>query len=261
MGRSKTQDLPDLSALLVPRDELMLAVEQAVLRNRTSALGAASRAEQIAAKLAGVITLGFVEPGQRLLESDISEVLQVSRAPVREALRILERDRLVQFQSQRGALVTDLRASDVRDLFDVRAALYVMVLRQELAEQPEDLAAVFDANIGKVLQAARESVDAYAVATFLLNGTVAQISRNHIVGELLQSVSLQTLRYVRVGLAATPRELPSFARKWRALHRAVVERDVDRAVELAVQRIDSVRDAALRVLGAAPARPAGRRAV
>ena len=165
------------------------------------------------------------------------------------------------FQSRRGALVTDLRASDVRDLFDVRATLYGMLLRQGLVEQPEDLEAVFDANLPRVLLAARESVDAYAVATFLLNNTVAQVSRNRILGELLQSVSLQTLRYVRVGLAATPGELPRFVRSWCALHNAIVERDTDRAVELAEQRIASTRDAALRVLGESGERAAGRAAI
>ena len=261
MGRIKTQDLPDLSTLLVPQNELMLAVEQAVLRNRGAAGVAASLAEQIAAKLAGVITLGHVDSGQRLLEQDISAVLEVSRAPVREALRILERDRLVHFQSRRGAVVTDLCAGDVRDLFNVRAALYVMLLRQELTEQPDDLKAVFDANMPRVLQGARESVDAYAVATFLLNSTVAQVSRNRIVAELLQSVSLQTLRYVRVGLAATPRDLPKFAKRWRALHTAIVEQDADLAVELAEQRIISVRDSALRELGASDEDAGDRRAI
>ena len=78
MGRIKTQDLPDLSTLLVPQNELMLAVEQAVLRNRGAAGVAASLAEQIAAKLAGVITLGHVDSGQRLLEQDADLAVELA---------------------------------------------------------------------------------------------------------------------------------------------------------------------------------------
>ena len=52
---------------------------------------AASVADQIAARIAGLITLDLIHAGHRLLEKDISEVLHVSRAPVREALRILDR--------------------------------------------------------------------------------------------------------------------------------------------------------------------------
>ncbi|WP_345351276.1 GntR family transcriptional regulator [Rhodococcus olei] len=252
MGRNRTEDLPDLSALLAPQNELMVAVEQSVLRNRGSAVVAASLAEQIAAKLAGVITLGVVDTGQRLLEQDISAVLQVSRAPVREALRILERDRLVHFQSRRGAVVTPLRASDVRDLFDVRSTLYEMLLRHEMTEQYADLKAVFDSNMPRVLRSAGESPDAYAVATFVLNSAVAQVSSNRILAELLQSVSLQALRYVRVGLAANATEVPRYAERWRGLHGAILAHDTERAVDFAGQRISSIRDAALRALGESP---------
>ncbi|MDF3886855.1 GntR family transcriptional regulator, partial [Cupriavidus basilensis] len=106
MSRSKTENLPDLSSLLTPKNQLMLAVEHAVLRGQDWARASAPIAEQIAARLAGVITLDLIRSGQRLLEKDISEVLHVSRAPVREAMRILERDRLVEFQARRGAIVT-----------------------------------------------------------------------------------------------------------------------------------------------------------
>ena len=150
MARSKTQNIPDLSTLLTPKNELMLAVEQAVLRGHEWARASAPIAEQIAARLAGVITLDLVHAGQRLLESDISEVLHVSRAPVREALRILERDRLVEFQARRGALVTAPDAHELRDIFAVRAALYALLFEQVMQECPADLEAVFDVQLQPV---------------------------------------------------------------------------------------------------------------
>ncbi|MFB6960537.1 GntR family transcriptional regulator [Streptomyces sp. NPDC056309] len=247
MSRPKTQDVPDLSALLVPQNDLMLAVERAVLRGReTSQL--ASLAEQIAAKLAGVITLDLVHAGQRLLEQDISHVLHVSRAPVREALRILERDRLVEFQPRRGALVTAPDATDLRDVYSVRSALYAMLLQQVMGERPADLEAVFDAHMPQVTEAAQDSVDAYAVATFLLNFAIADLSSNRLLADLLQSISLRTLRYVRLGLASNPAAMPAFAKSWCDLHEAVAKRDSDLVVEIAKQRISEIRDTAVLAL-------------
>ena len=73
--------------------------------------------------------MDLIHAGQRLLEKDISEMLQVSRAPVREALRILERERLVEFEARRGAVVTAPDADDLRNIYVVRGALYRIMLR------------------------------------------------------------------------------------------------------------------------------------
>lgn len=248
MGRSKTANIPDLSSLLTPKNPLMLAVEQAVLRGHEWARASAPIAEQIAARLAGVITLDLVHAGQRLLESDISEVLRVSRAPVREALRILERDRLVEFQARRGALVTAPDANELRDIFAVRAALYAILLEQLMSERPADLAAVFEEHMPKLERAAEESVDAYAVASFLLNFAIADLCSNRLLVDLLKSIALRTLRYVRLGLAGAPAILPNSVRSWRALARAVARGDVAQVLETAARRIADTRDAAVRAI-------------
>ena len=249
MARNRTENCPDLSGLLVPVNPLMLAVEQAVLRNHWPIQTPASLPEQIAARLAGVITLDLVHAGQRLLEQDVSKVLQVSRAPVREALRMLERDRLVEFVPRRGALVTAPTAAELRDVYAVRLTLYAMLMRQLMAERPADLETVFDQFIPEVARAARESVDAYAVETFLFNFAIADLCSNRLLVDLLQSISLRTLRYVRLGLASAPSGLPRYLKSWRALHAAIVDRDTERAVEKVISRISQVRDAATGYLG------------
>ncbi|MEE2061996.1 GntR family transcriptional regulator [Rhodococcus artemisiae] len=249
MARKRTQDLPDLSALMLPRNEWMVAIEQAVLRRQQDALAATPLPEQIAAKLAALIALNFVRTGQRLLEQDISAALKVSRAPVREALRILERDRLVEFQARRGAMVPAPRAKDLNDVFDIRSQLYGMILHEEILEQHDDLVVLFDRHIPRILTAADESVDAYAVATFLLNSEVAELSDNHILADLLQSVSLQTLRYVRMALAANPDTIRHNLKGWQALHEAIRNSDCTLAVDLARERIARVRTYAVKYLG------------
>ncbi|KRF10612.1 GntR family transcriptional regulator [Nocardioides sp. Soil796] len=244
MARHRTQDLPDLSTLLMPRNAWTIAVEQAVLRRQREAQVAAPLPEQIAAKLAGLIVLDHVHTGQRLLEQDISTALKVSRAPVREALRILERDRLVEFQARRGATVPVPTPKDLSDVFEVRSTLYGMILRHEMEEQPEALRALFDLHIPKIIAAADESIDAYAVASFVLNSEVAAISDNQILADLLQSVSLQTLRYVRLGLGSKPNYIKDNLKGWRQLHKAIIAGDVEKAVVLAQKRISTVHASA-----------------
>ncbi|AHB74757.1 MULTISPECIES: GntR family transcriptional regulator [Pandoraea] len=257
MARNKTQNLPDLSALLTPKNSLMLAVERAVLRGQDWATASAPIADQIAARLAGVITLDLVKSGQRLLETDISEVLHVSRSPVREAMRILERDRLVEFQSRRGAIVTSPDEHELRDIFHVRSVLYVTMLEQVARENPAELEALLTTHLPKLIKAADESADAYAVESFLLNFTMVSLCSNRLLVDLLHSISLRTLRYVRLGFVAEPRAIRTSLRDWRALQKAAVQRDNKLLLSLAIGRLDEARDTAVRAIVEKPA--SGRR--
>jgi DNA-binding GntR family transcriptional regulator len=248
MSRNKTQNLPDLSALLTPKNQLMLAVEQAVLRGHDWERASAPIADQIAARLAGVITLGLVQSGQRLLEKDISEVLHVSRAPVREAMRILERDRLVEFQARRGAIVTAPDEAEIRDIFKVRNVLYITLLEQVVREVPSELEQVLNERMPKLVKAAGESPDAYAVESFLLNFALVDLCGNKLLVDMLQSISLRTLRYVRLGLDAAPQTIPGSLKTWRGLHAAIVKRDDDLILSIVRMRMDEARDAAIRAV-------------
>ncbi|QBQ99928.1 GntR family transcriptional regulator [Paraburkholderia pallida] len=248
MARHKTQNLPDFSALLTPKNSLMLAVERAVLRGQDCACASVPIAEQIAARLAGVITLDLVKSGQRLLEADISEVLHVSRAPVREALRILERDRLVEFQARRGAIVTAPDENELRDIFRVRSVLYVTMLEQATRENLPELEALLTAHIPRLAQAAEASIDAYAVESFLLNFATIGLCHNRLLVDILHSISLRTLRYVRLGMVAAPQTIRTSLEVWRAMQDAAMRRDGPLLLALATSRLDEARDAAVRAV-------------
>ncbi|MFC4703277.1 GntR family transcriptional regulator [Paraburkholderia caffeinitolerans] len=250
MARNKTQNLPDLSALLTPKNSLMLAVERAVLRGQDWAAASVPIAEQIAARLAGVITLDLVKSGQRLLEADISEVLHVSRAPVREALRILERDRLVEFQARRGAIVTAPDENELRDIFRVRSVLYITMLEQVARENPSELEALLTEYVPRLAKAADESVDAYAVESFQLNFATISLCNNRLLVDILHSISLRTFRYVRLGLVAAPQSMRASLKVWRALQKAAVKRDSELLLGLAASRLDEARDAAVSAIAA-----------
>lgn len=93
-----------------------------------------------------------------------------------------------------------------------------------------------------------ESADDYATATFLLNSSIAAVAGNETLADLLQSVSLQTFRYVRLGLAHHPGNIPRSLESWHALRTAVAAGEVALVVRIAEARIERVRDAALAAL-------------
>jgi DNA-binding GntR family transcriptional regulator len=96
--------------------------------------------QQIAYALRRAILQGRYAPGDRLVEHEVATALNVSRAPVRDALRQLVQEGLVKVFPHRGAVVTPVSVDMVQDVFDVRARLEGLAARLAAAQiTPEEL--------------------------------------------------------------------------------------------------------------------------
>lgn len=82
-----------------------------------------SIADQIYKSLKKSITDGGIEPGQRLFEVEVASSFRASRTPVREALRRLEQDYLIERLASGGVRVTAYDQQAIRDLFSLRVVL------------------------------------------------------------------------------------------------------------------------------------------
>ncbi|WP_156753682.1 GntR family transcriptional regulator [Actinokineospora pegani] len=100
-------------------------------------------ADEVADRLREGIFAGVYEPGRQLREVELSAALDVSRGPVREALRLLEREGLVRCSWHRGATVTTLSPADIVELDSLRGALEELAVREAVRNATDDdLAAV-----------------------------------------------------------------------------------------------------------------------
>ncbi len=79
--------------------------------------------ELVYEELRMLIMTGQIKPGTRMMEIDLAEGMGVSRTPVREAIRQLEKDNLVTIEPRRGAYVSDISATDMEDMLFVREPL------------------------------------------------------------------------------------------------------------------------------------------
>jgi DNA-binding GntR family transcriptional regulator len=97
-------------------------------------------------ELRKLILSGAVKPGERLIEERLTERFSVSRPPLREALRILQQDGLVQRFPRRGVVVTPLDANDVREIYSLRWTLERFALELALPlDDPAQLDPMRDA--------------------------------------------------------------------------------------------------------------------
>jgi DNA-binding GntR family transcriptional regulator len=85
--------------------------------------------EKVVRQLSRDIMAGTYSPGDRIREPEVSARLGISRAPVREALRILEHEGMIEVTPWRGARVINPSPDEIADLFDLLAAVEGIVAR------------------------------------------------------------------------------------------------------------------------------------
>ncbi|MBI4259120.1 MAG: GntR family transcriptional regulator [Actinobacteria bacterium] len=97
----------------------------------------ATKSEWVYGRLRDLITEGEFPPGEHLRLLDLARRFRVSEMPVREALRMLQRDGLVEMRSHRGAVVTDVRLEQVYELVLARMHLEEVALREAVPRHDE----------------------------------------------------------------------------------------------------------------------------
>jgi DNA-binding GntR family transcriptional regulator len=115
-------------------------------------------AEEIAQRIILAIANGELQSGERLTENSIAELMQVSRVPVRDALRYLEAIGVLTPNGRRGLKVGDFSAHQVRNLRDLRLSLEHLSLSKAMKAAQQDPARL-------------EPLDAILEEMVLLSGT------------------------------------------------------------------------------------------
>lgn len=125
------------------------------------------------------ITTGELAPGTHLVETDLSEKLQISRGTLREAMRQLQQEGLITPGSRGRLAVRHLGAADVRDIFQVRAALEGLAARM-LCEKDDRDAVVRELEDGlrRMEESAGEDLDERIEADLNFHQTLCSLTGN-----------------------------------------------------------------------------------
>jgi DNA-binding GntR family transcriptional regulator len=110
--------------------DLQLALVAPSLVQGLRPVRARSLADQVAGAIVEGIAAGVLQPGQKLVEAEIAQRLDVSRVPVREALKILETQGIVISRPRRGVRVAEFDDETARHVYAVRVALEKVAVRQ-----------------------------------------------------------------------------------------------------------------------------------
>ncbi len=205
--------------------------------------------EQIAAQLGDQIISGAMAHGTHIPEQELAERYEVSRGPVREALRILEREGLVVVNARRGASVSELNAEELAEIFEVRSALLSLAARKNARTQNPELLKLLEYGINKLAACidTPEDGSTYAETTYRLSLLSARYAGNSLLSQIVTSLSLQTLRYSKLQFQSKARRERSLE-FWRKSYQAYHAGDPELAAAVSRQRIQESWDATVAAL-------------
>ncbi len=219
------------------------------------AAGPRTTPEHALEALRRAIVSGELRPGQRVAQEEVAELLGVSIAPVREALRVLEQEGQVSYYPRRGYFVTELAIEDLEEIYELRALLEERAARHGLP-------LLDDAGLERMGTAAAECAQAAA------HGDVAaelQANRRFHFEILWSADRPHTMRLIRLLWDSTEAyraiyyNSPDERARSIEAHDRILEAVHARDADALVAELDAHREQALAVLRAvlgpdAPAR-------
>lgn len=142
-------------------------------------------AEWVADILRDRIVKGVLPAGARIVERKLSAELDVSRTPIREALKLLQADSLIEISRHKGAQVTDFSAQQALELFDVIASLESLAA-ERLAEHitADQLAALEHMHATMLAHYDSGQADAYFDINSEIHDTILAECRNPILQQM-----------------------------------------------------------------------------
>jgi DNA-binding GntR family transcriptional regulator len=208
-------------------------------------------ADWVTNSLREAILHNYFEPGEKLDQDLIAEEFEVSRTPVREAVRRLEAEGFLEILPHRGAFITRVSQQDIHNVYEIRRLLEAEVVRQVTPVIPQDVLDDLRQSIAaaeKAFKAGNETKHAEADVHF--HETIMNFVENELLKEVLDSLTnrVSMVRYF-AQLQPGYHMIESFQEHLSILE-AMSQRDAETAaalmtahLEKSAQRIQEIRRA------------------
>lgn len=197
-----------------------------------------SLADQVFEHLETDILSGKYRKGETLTESKLSVELGVSRTPIREALRRLEQEHLIE-EAPKGVVVVGISEKDLEDIFTVRLKLEgeaaTMAAKNYTDEQ---LATVREALEFQEFYLDKNDPDRIKTMDSRFHETIYKMSGSTVLYDVLEPLHKKILKYRRASVSNTSRAEASVA-EHRAIYEALATRNSVLASKLIIEHLNN----------------------
>ena len=207
-----------------------------------------SLADQVFEKLENDIILGAYPRGEILTELKLVEQLGVSRTPIREALRRLEQERLIE-DSGKGSVVLGITVEDLRDIMNIRqhveglASYYAT--KNQTPEGLEKLRHIIELHD---FYAEKKDIENMRKLDDEFHDTLSEMSRRNVIIDTLAPLHRKTRRYRKLSIQAEKR-LIRCVQEHKAIYEAVAAGDAELAYKQTAQHIINAKENLMGIMG------------
>jgi DNA-binding GntR family transcriptional regulator len=190
------------------------------------------------------ILSGRLVGGTRLVQADIAATLEVSTTPVREALRELASEGLIQFDPHRGAVVHEIDLDELREIYEIRMVLEPLAVRLAAAR-------ITDEQLERAAELVRE-MDAtddpgwWVERNWQFHSLIEQAAGSRRLGNVIKTVQNSATLYIAHAVQVHPARMKEGNAEHRALLVALRKHDGDKAAAILQKHLGRTMDAILK---------------
>ena len=184
-------------------------------------------------KIKADILSNKLKPGVKLVEANLAEQLNISRTPVREALRQLDQDGFVIYTPQRGSIVSQISLEHAQELYEVREVLEGLAIKLICINITEEEITIFKEITVKMEQAiANKDYSEHVLLHKKWTETLLSLTKNNTLKDILIDVNESLGRFRMISLSNTQQNLDAF-NEIKEIMKAMEKTDSDECERLA----------------------------
>jgi len=209
----------------------------------------------IAEELKEAILAGKLAPGERLSEEQLASSLEVSRVPLREALRRLEAEGYVTFLPNEGVAVSKPTQEEVQDYYSIASVLEGLAARLAVGRaRPEEVARLRE--LHQLLKEAYRAKDTerYFQANSRFHGFIAELAGNERLYRLIDQMR-QEIRKTRILSLHLPQRLDYSMREHDQIMDAFLKKNPELAEMTVIKHLQNQMEALKKVLNGSTRSP------
>ena len=197
-----------------------------------------SLADQVFEHLETDILSGKYQKGESLTESKLSAELGVSRTPIREALKRLEQEHLIE-ESPKGMTVVGISKKDLDDIFEIRGALEGKAAEMAAKNHTEEqLSIVREALEFQEFYLVKHDPDRIKSMDSRFHETIYKMSGSTVFYDILVPLHKKLLKYRKASVSESSRAEASVA-EHRAIYEAIAARNGELASKLIIEHLNN----------------------
>jgi DNA-binding GntR family transcriptional regulator len=194
--------------------------------------------EVVYESLRKIIISGIIPVGERIIEKEYSERLNISRTPVREALRMLEMEELVEYIPRVGVVIKRISVEDVIEIYKIRQHLEVLASVTAMENITEDEIKDIEKLLDLTEQKNNEGDIEEVIRLFgVFNSKIYEASKMKRLAGMISKLNEYLQRFRNISISENERREKAL-REHREILKAIVEKDKESIEDIIKRHLD-----------------------